>query len=1054
MTTPISCSADVMKNYKDALQRLGVSAEDMRDFSKNYDDVLKAKGVEEAFARSSKIVQQKKAAAAIAKRTAAYNALKMADNLAYIERVWADDRFEGLMSLVSDSAQARPRARRSAESVSNALSNTQRAALLDDLDRAGLLDLNDRIHADPAFERDIVRGIYAMNMQLPTTGINADALRAATILKRHNDYSRIENVKAGGIIGERADYTFTPNYDPNKVRQLSQAEWSAKMLGWLDEEQTFAEFYHLKDTHPERYAERVQRFMFTAYRHITTGLNVANAADAPAMAPSSLRKNENWRHSHQKVFIYKGPDEVLSAHKLFGDGTVFDSTMHTIDRRWRSTGIMRTLGPSAQHNLARMTGIQIRSLDVRDATQSKKFAEKADQLYRAMAIVDGSAFASAAGGAARGLRAVRTMQNFRLGRAALAALFGDPIIMAMDRATVGLPFIAEVFNAFWARFGALSKTDRIRMAKAAGFELESVIASPWMRTDPERNYGGTLSKSVSAFMRWTGLPLITERGAAAHADGLMRLMGEYRHTGFDDLPAQMQRDLSSGGIDKAMWEHYREHGIDTFERENGQQAIIMTPEAVDRAPDSVYADMAKDELNEVSEKLTTRLEKLDANRTKVVQQIGDRIYDIEQRLAALDKMEGDATKIAAERVSLKAEQDALAFARQQVDSVKMVEILLAIEEGADVERTRTRKAPADDIADYIVEDIGKDVQSWRILANLTSRERNSARNLGVKLERARRKVAELRKSADEGTKETMESAGKRAGKQALRVAAIDESIRKAYDEAQRQAAFIIQETRYRAQDTLRAYYQRHIASAMAKPYARSASFMQAGTAPGSFAREASSAFWQFKTFGVNVVARNIMQVLYGRSDYQGVYSPFSFTTIKRLGGKNGEFRMTAQVIVASMVAGMMTQWAREITAGRKPTIPEEPEEYRNFMLGAIANGGALGYMGDLTHSALTWEGGYSMSSMLGPTAQELNTGLTALGALTKGDVDSAKKTSVNYLLNKMPNTFMTKAAWEWGVAANVRHIIDPDWQERYENTRRQKGAGEPYFPFSEMQMAQ
>jgi len=1036
-----------MKEYKDALAALGVTAEEMKDFSRNYDETIRNKGIQDAFNRVDGIVQQKKMAAAVAKRQAAFNAIKLGEAMAYVDKVWADDRMEGLMSLVSESVQARPGARQSAEAISAALSKSAVADFLLDLHDAGLADLSKMIHADPELDKQIVRGLWALNTKRPTTGIGDTALKAAEIFKKHNDRSRIANVDSGGIIGERSDYTFTPNYDPVNVRKMGLQQFMGRMIGWLDEEQTFAEFYHLKDTLPNVYARKVEEFLHSAYLHITTGLHVANPADTPAMVPSGMRHSEAWKNSHKKVFIYKGPDEVLAAHKALGDGTVLDATRHTIDRRWRSTGIMRKLGPSAQQNLARLVALNLHKVQY-DEAQRKKFATDIKKLYHAMGYVDGSAFAPAAGGLARGIRFVRVLQNLKLGRAGIAALFGDNIIMGMDMTHVGKPFIHAAWDAFWGRFQSMSARDRIRSAKAAGFELESLITSPWMRSDPERNYGGTMSHMMSNFFRWTGLPQLTERASAAHADGFMRLLADYGDTAFEKLPQQMQRDLEASGIDSRMWEHYREHGIEKVTRDDGSELTVMTPEGVDRAPDSAYADMAAPQLEQVSNRLTDRLDKLNVQREKVVGWIDKRIAELSDKLDSIRKMEGDAAEIEARAAEVESERAALAHARTEHDTLKMVEIMLAIEEGADVERQKYTKVPRpndDMLVDYVVDEIGKGIQGERLLQRLSTRERNQAQQLGVKMERARAKVRALLDKANEKMGKTTSETGKAAAKQTIRLQAIDDAIRRAYDDARKESKFIIDQTRYKAQDTLRAYYQRHASAAMSKPYARSGAFMQGRTEAGSASREAMSAFWQFKSFGVNVIARQIMQVLYGRGDYKGVYHPFSLTTIARLGAGNGEFRLMTATVVGSIVSGMMINWARQITAGRKPTLPNEPDEYRKFIMNSLASGGGLGYLADVTEATMNWEKGYSAERFMGPAEQTVSTALATMSQLGKGDTKTATRTATQYLLDNFPNTFYTKAAWEWGVANNVRHIIDPDWQKRYEKLKRDNGAGAPLF---------
>lgn len=1021
-----SCSAQVMKEYKDALEALGVTGEDMRGFSQAYQDTMRAKGLADAFDRVSKVVREKRMQAAIEKRTAAYNAIERMNLINHLDTVWADNRAEGIKALVADSADVkRQGSTDSAMNRANALGVRAGNRLANKLRDAGVGDLNKMIHADPKLEEQMVVAMDKLRRGESTDGLGKTAVDAARVLNQMDDEARAAVIARGGVIGDYEGYTFSQSYEPDTVRQAGYAQFAADIMANLDEERTFAEFYHLKDMHPERYAERVDKFLATTHRSIVTGLHLANAAGEPAIVPNALKGSEMWKHSHSKVLHWKGPEEALKVQRKYGRGTVFDAVMHTVESRWRSVGIMEKLGPSAKQNLLSVIEDQKHKLDPKDTDANDAMVAAEKEAIRLLGIVDGSTNAPANGMLAKAIQLLRILNTFRLGGASVASFFGDPVVAALDMTQAGNPFFRSLLEAFGSRFSGLTAADRGRLAEALSFELESGAASPWMRSDSERRHPGRMSQAAATFMRATGLPFISDKSASGHADGLARLLASYSDNPFDHLPKEMQRDLLSANIDAQHWDVYRQHGIDSFTRESGEKYNLMTPDSVDNAPQSAMEALAASELKSISDRLSEKLDKYAARAEKIQQAIDNRIAKLTDQIAAINEKKWTAQEKKLRSAELELEREILAKARTEHDALKASQILLAVEDGADVERQRIRRTSLNENtgrAQYTVEEIGAGAMSDKLLYKLSQRERNDARRLGAKLERARAEVRQLDREANTKAKKTAKETGTTAGKQTIRMAGVEDAIRKAYEQSQLEAKHVLDRARWEAQDRLRGYYQRHVAGAMSKPHARAVSFMRGGTEAGSAAREATSAFWQFKTFGMNTLYRQILPA-----------------------AKSGEWANLTKFILTSTAAGAMIVWSKQLLAGRTPAVPKTKKEFAQFGMQALASGGGLAYIGDLSQAVLTWEKGYSAERLMGPTMQNVSTAFATASDLISGNVKGAEQKATQFLLDMFPNTWYTKAAWEYGVARHVREAVNPDWQKRYEKMRQQHGGGTPMF---------
>ena len=106
---------------------------------------------------------------------------------------------------------------------------------------------------------------------------------------------------------------------------------------------------------------------------------------------------------------------------------------------------MRMFGPSAQTNFKWLMEYAKR-LAKNDTKQSARLTERESELHELLALVDGSAYAPAAGGFARAVQTWRIINYFKLGKAARRIRFAVANERAVDHAIA-----VEEDGALWFR---------------------------------------------------------------------------------------------------------------------------------------------------------------------------------------------------------------------------------------------------------------------------------------------------------------------------------------------------------------------------------------------------------------------------------------------------------------------------------------------------------------------------------------------------------------------------------------------------------------------------
>lgn len=227
-------------------------------------------------------------------------------------------------------------------------------------------------------------------------------------------------------------------------------------------------------------------------------------------------------------------------------------------------------------------------------------------------------------------------------------------------------------------------------------------------------------------------------------------------------------------------------------------------------------------------------------------------------------------------------------------------------------------------------------------------------------------------------------------------------------------------------------------------------FLRRGTEPGTLSGEGARLIGQFKAFPIALMTRHWRRILETPQGLEGAPPGFrgeteADSTVNRL-AYFGAF------LVSMTAAGAISYQAKQIVAGKDPVnMDPEDDKGQKFWLRALAQGGGLGFLGDvlLRDSADDRSQQQGLFELLGPVAGSLAQGYE----LTKGNLDEAaagKDThagaeAIRFARGHAPliNLWYAKAAVDHaalnslqenlspGYLARVRNRAQKDWQQEF-----------------------
>lgn len=220
---------------------------------------------------------------------------------------------------------------------------------------------------------------------------------------------------------------------------------------------------------------------------------------------------------------------------------------------------------------------------------------------------------------------------------------------------------------------------------------------------------------------------------------------------------------------------------------------------------------------------------------------------------------------------------------------------------------------------------------------------------------------------------------------------------------------------------------------------------QAGTMKGEIARSVA----QFKSFPIAMMTRHWRRILETPQGLEG--APRGFGAQSKAGGVANRTALFAMLGVTGMMLGAGVLQVKALLQGKDPYDGTD----ERFWLRAMAQGGGMGYFGDLIFKDPTEQRGNSveqtMGTVLGPVAGSVAGLVGDLGVVNAWEAAKGKDThfgaeGVRWLNSQVPgqSLWWTRPAYEHWFLHSAQQALNPGYLERMQQ-RAQRDWGQSYF---------
>ena len=203
--------------------------------------------------------------------------------------------------------------------------------------------------------------------------------------------------------------------------------------------------------------------------------------------------------------------------------------------------------------------------------------------------------------------------------------------------------------------------------------------------------------------------------------------------------------------------------------------------------------------------------------------------------------------------------------------------------------------------------------------------------------------------------------------------------------------------------------------------------MNRGTAPGTVLGEVARFFWQFKSFPITVLHKQLGRELFGKG---------ATNISEALVRGRGDILGLSHLIVATTLFGYLAMAAKDTFRGRKPRDFRNPKT----VIAAMAQGGGLGIYGDFLFGEYSRFGKGFLSTLAGPTFAQIDDLHELWIKLRSGD--DVAGNLVRLAMNNTPfiNLFYTRFALDYLILFQIQELINPGYLRRMEaRIRRDRG---------------
>lgn len=488
-------------------------------------------------AAAAELVAEKKLAALIEKRNRAINVMRREALLDYIgsSKMKPSD---ALKAKVYGKEGGYFGAGESTDAKINALRHSLRGALLNDLEKAGMLAVFKK--KDPDFEVNVAREMSRLN---GAKGVEATAdtnvRTLAEILTKHGENARLMQNDAGAYIRKMEGYVTRQSHDQLKIEKAGFKKWKADILPLLDE-RTFDD------------VDNVDRYLKEMHARLATGQHIKVNGDSDFLGGFKGSQNLAKKASAERVLHFKSADDWMKYNASYGRGSLFEAVLDGIDYGARNTAVMRDWGTNPEAMFEGLRERLIKNAEKEGDTQEMKrlsnwFLTASFRDLTNAVDLPGSARMAQVGSTVRILQSMA-----KLGGVVLSS-FPDLAVKASVLKHNGVNFLEAYGNGLSSFFQGRKGTETREIANLIGVGLDGMTGDMFRQMHAMDSTPGRLSKVANTFFKMTGLTFWQD--AQARGVGLMlsHNLARNQKAAFGALDARLQTTLSRYGIGEREW---------------------------------------------------------------------------------------------------------------------------------------------------------------------------------------------------------------------------------------------------------------------------------------------------------------------------------------------------------------------------------------------------------------------------------------------------------------------------------------------------------------------
>lgn len=521
---------------------------------------------------------------AVAKRRAlALQATARLKAVDYVLSTFAGQEEKGLSTLLVGSNYAKDSTRLSVDAQQLSLGGHYVGGLLADVTALG--DTHLELFRRGVMDGDVARALWALdNPEAAPFKGPKEAAEVAGIIHKWQEKARSDANLSGALIGKLPGYIVRQSHNRSKLRRAGFEAWRSFLTEGGESGAPLLDWEKIQDGTLVTDQQR-RDFLYAAFNHITVGRESPQTPNSLSGMKASTVGNIATKMSHERVLHFTDADAWGAYNSQFGVGNLREAVIRGLMSSAQSTALMRTLGPSPQHNFNSIVNDVRAALYARGDTDGVARMDNARRrLGNQLKEVDGSLnFEGNASAAAIG-RFVRMWQNMtKLGKVLMSS-FSDIPLFAGEFAYQGRSFFGSMLEGMGSLLKGRGTVEQQRILSQLGVFFDGMAADVTARFSGDE-LPGRMTRMQNIFFKLNGLQWWTDTWRKSAALMMSHDLALDRALDWSGLSMQRKRLLSMYGIDAERWDIIR-----SGEMWAADGRAYLTPDAINDVPDSMLAD--------------------------------------------------------------------------------------------------------------------------------------------------------------------------------------------------------------------------------------------------------------------------------------------------------------------------------------------------------------------------------------------------------------------------------------------------------------------------------